>query len=293
MMKTVSQTSAVAAAVQKVNGSAESILSAAISADKARGKLAVQVRELMASPCAVVSATLSAVFAQLEAKVTSKGQTDAEAWARIANSIATNVRIQWNGLPEDARPQVCYIALDRGALTANVQILEKPSKSELKAALGHDQKAYNAANERLFGKPAAKPQPKADSTAPKVVAPSDTNAPAGGLLAAIMEQTAPLSTGELHELVKRLEAEINARTAAALEKAEKKGAGVSATAKVGSKSRGESQKVAKNQPSKPSKAAAAPTAPTVEVQPTAEPSKTRRSSRKPEAAPTFRQSDAA
>lgn len=242
-MTTISQKAALTASVEKVNGSAQSILSAAISLDKARGKLSEQVRALMASPAPVVSATLAQVFVSLTEKVTSKGQADAEAWARIANSIATNVRSQWNGLPEDARHQVCYIALDRGSLTANVQILDKPTKAELKNALGHDAKALNAAQARLFGKPAAKPA-KAESVTPKVVAPSDTHAPTGGTIAAIVEQTKGLSTGELHELVKRLEAEINARTAAKLEADEKKGRGVSANGKPNAKARGESQRVA-------------------------------------------------
>ena len=44
-MKTISQASAVASAVAKVNGSALAIVQAATQADKARGKLAEQVRD--------------------------------------------------------------------------------------------------------------------------------------------------------------------------------------------------------------------------------------------------------
>lgn len=240
---TISQAQAVQSAARLVAGSADSILQAAINADKARGKLAEQVRALFASPAPVVAATLAQAFETLEARLTTKKGTDCEAWGRIANSIATNVRIQWNGLPEDARPAVCYIALDRGAMAANVKILAKPSKAELKAALGHDTKAFNAARERLFGKP-KQTSKAADDTAPQVVTSNEKHAPRTDAIGTIMEQLAPLSMADLHELNKRISAEIDRRTAAALEKAEKKGAGPTAAAKVGAKSRGEAQKKA-------------------------------------------------
>lgn len=238
-MKTISQASAVAAAVAKVNGSAVAIVAAATQADKARGKLAEQVRCLFASPVAVISSTLSQVFASLADQLTKKEEIDAESWARIANSIGTHVRQIWAAMPEDARPAVCYIALDRGACTANVQILDKPTKSELKSALGHDTKAFNAASERLFAK---KPtiSGKDDGKGP-AVSVSDKGAPRVDAIGAVMEQLAGFSAADLHELNKRIAAEIDRRTAAALEKAEKKGRGASAVAKVGSKSRGETQ----------------------------------------------------
>lgn len=254
-MKTISQNAAMKSAVQKVNGSAAAILSAAISADKARGKLSDQVRALMACPAPVVASTLAAVFSQLESQL--KGKDVAEQWARIANSVATNVRTQWNALPETAKPAVCYIALDRGALKANVVILAEVKKQADLNPLVSDTKAYNAAKERFFGKgkPAAKPQ-----EGPKVVAPSDKQAQKAGALAAIMEQCAPLSIADLHELAKRITAEIDQRTAANLEKAEKKGRGASAGAKPNAKSRGVAQEKAKNSPGKAEASAKTPVA---------------------------------
>lgn len=240
MKKTISQASAVAAAVQKVNGSAGAIVQAATQADKARGKLADQVRALFASPVPVIGTTLAAVFEQLAEQLTKKEQIDAEAWGRIANSIATHVRQIWGAIAEESRPAVCYIALDRGACKANVVILEKPTKGEVKAALGHDQKALNAANARLFpAKPAAS-KPAKTGKGP-AVSVSDKNAPRVDSIGAIMEQLAAFSSADLHELNKRIAAEIDRRTAAALEKAEKKGRGNTAAGKPNAKSRGESQ----------------------------------------------------
>lgn len=239
-MKTISQSAAVKSAAQKVNGSAAAILSAAISADKARGKLSDQVRALMACPAPVVASTLCAVFAQLESQL--KGKDVAEQWARIANSVATNVRTQWNALPENSKPAVCYIALDRGALKANVVILAEVKKQADLLPLAGDTKAHNAAKERFFGK--KKPVGQAPSEGPKVVAPSDKHEPKGGTLAAIMEQCRPLSIADLHELAKRIAAEIDQRTAANLEKAEKKGRGASAKAKPKAGSTGVAQEKA-------------------------------------------------
>lgn len=263
-MKTVRQSATVASAVQKVNGSAAAILSAAISADKARGKLSDQVRALMASPADIVAATLSAVFDQLESQL--KGKDVAEQWARIANSVATNVRTQWNALPETAKPAVCYIALDRGALKANVVILAEVKKQADLLPLAGDTKAHNAAKEKFFGK--KKPAASAPAEGPKVVAPNDKHVPKGGTLAAIMEQCLPLSIAELHELAKRIAAEIDQRTAANLEKAEKKGRGASANAKPKAGSAGVAQQRAKNSPGKAEKPAStnyAPVTPTASV----------------------------
>lgn len=239
-MQTISQKKAVAAAVEKVTGSAGAIVQAATQADKARGKLADQVRALFASPVPVISTTLAAVFEQLADQLTKKEQIDAEAWGRIANSIATHVRQIWGALSEESRPQICYIALDRGACKANVVILEKPTKGEVKAALGHDKKAYNAAEQRLFPKKPAASKPAATGKGP-AVSVSDKNAPRVDAIGAIMEQLAAFSSADLHELNKRIAAEIDRRTAAALEKAEKKGRGNTAAGKPNAKSRGESQ----------------------------------------------------
>jgi len=239
-MHTISQKKAVAAAVEKVTGSAGAIVQAATQADKARGKLADQVRALFASPVPVIGTTLAAVFEQLAEQLTKKCQIDAEAWGRIANSIATHVRQIWAAIPEEGRPQICYIALDRGACKANVVILEKPTEGQVKAALGHDQKALNAANARLFpAKPAAS-KPAVTGKGP-AVSVSDKNSPRVDSIGAIMEQLAAFSQADLHELNKRIAAEIDRRTAAALEKAEKEGRGASAAGKPNAKSRGESQ----------------------------------------------------
>lgn len=242
-MKVISQAQAQAQAVSKVAGSAGAIVQAATQADKARGKLADQVRALFASPVPVIGTTLESVFVQLAEQLTKKEQIDAEAWGRIANSIATHVRQIWGALPEESRPAVCYIALDRGAFTAKVVILAKPTKSELKAAIGHDTKALNAANARLFPAKPAKPaasKPAENGKGP-AVSISDKTAPRVDAIGAIMEQLAAFSSADLHELNKRIAAEIDRRTAAALEKAEKKGRGASAAGKPNAKSRGESQ----------------------------------------------------
>lgn len=282
-MKTISQKAAIAQTVEKVNGSADAICAAALGAYKASlaaqksgAKLADQVRQLFTSPLAIVESTLQAVFVQLAEQV------KPDVWPTVANSVATNVRTIVKGLPDEARPQVCYIALDRGACTANVVVMAKPSKAELKARLGHDQKAYNAHQEKLFpAKPAALHTP---SEAPKLVGAPDKHEPKGGYLAAMLEQTRGLSVSDLKTLVAELEKEIASREEKRLQAEEAKGK-VSAAGKPNAKSRGESQRVAKNRPSKASSASAAPTAPTVEVQPTTAPSKARRSTRKPEAAP--------
>lgn len=285
MTKVISQTAAQSQAIEMVNGSALNIVSAAIGAHRAAGKLSVQVRALMSSPVPVVEATLSAVFVQLATKVKPK------AWATIANSIATHVRTTVKALPEDARPAVCYISLNRAECTASVVVMKSATEAQLKARLGHDQKAYNAQHQALFGKP----QPAALHTpneSPKLVTPSDKHAPTGGALGAIMEQTRGLATGDLMKLVERLQAEIAEREEKRLAAEQEKGK-VTAAGKPNAKARGESQRVAKNQPAKPSKASAAPTAATVEPKPTAEPSKAPRSTRKPEAKPTFKPTVAA
>lgn len=237
MTKTVSQSAAVKAISEKVNGSALNITSAAIGAHKAAGKLSTQVRALMQSPAPVVEATLSQAFAMLAERV------KPDVWPTIANSIATNVRIIVKGLPDESRPQVCYIALDRGACTANVVVMAKATVAQLEKRLGHDQKALNAAKEKLFGKPAAQPLHNPEQP-PQVAGSNDKHAPLGGVLGALMEQTKSLRTGDLMELVKRLQAEIEAREAARLAEEEAKGK-VTAKGKPNAKSRGESQRVAK------------------------------------------------
>lgn len=286
MKKVISQSSAIASAVQKVNGSAAAIVTAAVNADKARGKLAEQVRALFASPVPVITTTLQSVFTQLAEQLTKKEQIDAEAWARIANSIATQVRQVWNAIPESDRPQVCYIALNRGACTATIVIMEKPTKAELKAALQHDVKALNAAEQRLFPKKPSKP-----SKPSKPISVTDKNDPAADAIGAFMEQLAPLSTADLHELAKRIAAEIDRRTAANLEKAEKKGRGASASGKQNAKSQGESQRQVKGRAQPKQKASIAPIDPVTPAATVSEKSGAAPKGRT-EAAPTFKPTDA-
>lgn len=289
MSKVISQAQAQAAALEKVNGSALNIAQAAIRQFKAAGKLSVQIRSLMASPLPVVQATLEQAFALLADKV------KADDWGTVANSIATNVRIIVKGMAADVRPQVCYIALDRGACKAQVIILAKPNKTELKAALGHDKQALNKHMAALFpAKQAASAPKKDDSSAPRISGKADSQAPTGGVIAAIMAQLGPLSEGELQELAKRISAEIEARAAKRLEAEEKKGRGVSAAGKPNAKSSGESQQVAKHQPSKPSRASAAPTAPTTDtgIAASATPGAVLKKGRN-ESAPTFKQAASA
>lgn len=252
MMKTLSQTKIVASAVAAVTGSADAIIGAAIQANKAAGKLSVQVRAAFTAPVPVISATLSAVFVGLDSKLMPKGGHTDESralWATIANSVATNVRIQFNALPEDARPSLCYIALNRADCTATVHVLDKPTKQQLKNALGNDQKALNSHMARLF--PATTTpggQTKNPKTAPEKavsIGQPDKHAPAGGMVSGLLEAARPLSLADKHELVKQLTAMINAETAARLEKAEKAGRGPSAAGKPNAKSRGETQAKAK------------------------------------------------
>lgn len=245
MSKVISQAQATQAAAAKVNGSADSILKAAVGLFTAGNGLAAQVRALFASPAPVVEATLTAVFEQLEGRLPKMKDADKPAaWASIANSVATNVRIQWNKLEESARPGVCYIALDRGALTAKVIVLQSPTKKEVGQALALDPKAKNAAIARLFpSKPAAASKPADEPTVS--IGQPDKHAPRADAIGVIMEQLVPFSSADLHELSKRIAAEIDRRTAAALEKAEAKGRGPSAAGKPNSKSRGESQAKAK------------------------------------------------
>ena len=145
-------------------------------------------------------------------------------------------------------------------------ILAEVKKQADLLPLAGDTKAHNAAKERFFGK--KKSAASAPAEAPKVVAPSDKHAPKGGTLAAIMEQCAPLSIADLHELAKRIAAEIDQRTAANLEKAEKKGRGTSANAKPKAGSACVAQKRAKNEPGKtekPNSTNHAPVTPTASV----------------------------
>lgn len=278
---TLSQSAIKSATVKAVQGSADAICDAAIGADKAAGKLAVQVKAAFAAPTPVLRATLSAVFVQLASRLEPrKGWDDASLaqWARIANSIATYVRQVWNACPEESRPALCYIALDRANCTANVQVLEKPTKSELKAALGADTKALNAAMARIHPAKAAKTAKEESAPAPLVGQP-DVNAPRVDSVGAILEMTHGLSLADLDRLASELAKAVEARKAAELAKAEKAGAGPSAA--------GRSKRVAKVA-AKPAKAGAAPSAPTVETESTQPPVKAPRSKRQPEAAPTVR-----
>lgn len=252
MKKVISQSAAVAASVAVVAGSADGIIAAAIGAHKANGKLSDHIRTAFAAPVPVLSATLSAVFIGLDKKLTPKAGHNDESravWATIANSVATHVRNLWNKLPEGERPALCYIALNRADCTANVQVLAKPTKQELKNVLGHDQKALNAAMARIHsatttpGGQTINPKPAPAPAA--VIGAVDSHAPKGGVLAGLIVQLGTLSLAEKHELAKQLESMINAETAARLEASEKKGRGPSANAKPNAKSRGETQAKAK------------------------------------------------
>lgn len=241
----VSQAQAVAQATKVVQGSADGIVTAAIGADKAKGKLSDHIRALFASPLPVVAATLQQSFVTLADKLTSKKGTDSEAWARIANSIATNVRTIVAGLADEVKPDVCYIALDRANHTANVQVIGKASLQDLKNALGHDQQAFNKAKERLFGNRSnEKPNKNTAPAKAVVVGQPDKHQPKASAVSLLMEQARTLTSAELHELTKLLTAELDARTAAGIEKAEKAAKGPTAKGKSTAKTRGEAQKVA-------------------------------------------------
>lgn len=245
MTKVISQSKAIAQATAITNAQADGIVTAAIGADKAKGKLSDHIRALFASPLPVVAATLSQSFVTLADKLTKKGTTDSEAWARIANSIATNVRTIVAGLADEVRPELCYIALDRANHTANVQVLGKASLQDLKNTIGHDLQAFNKAKERLFGNRSnEKPNPKQAPAAKVVVGQPDKGQPQADAVAALLEQCRGLSIADLDRLQKAIAAEIDAKTAANLEKAEKAGKGATAKGKTNAKSRGESQKVA-------------------------------------------------
>lgn len=245
-MTTISQTAAITKATAIVQGSADGIVTAAIGADKAKGKLSDHIRSLMSSPTQIVAATLQQSFVTLADKLTKKGTTDSEAWARIANSIATNVRTIVAGMADDVRPDLCYIALDRANHTANVQVIQKASLQDLKNAIGHDLQAFNKAKTKLFGNTSnTKPSKNQAPEKAVMVGQPDKHQPKASQVAILMEQAKSMTSAELHELAKQIAAELDARTAAGLEKAEKAAKKVTATGKPSAKARGESQAVAK------------------------------------------------
>lgn len=268
----VSQAAALSTATATTSSHATAITTAAIATHKAGAKLSTVIRAAFEQPAPLVSATLSEVFVQLDSKVNKGKPTDATRadWATIANSVATHVRNIWNKLPEDARPALCYIALDRADCAATVHVMQAPSKQDLKNALASDTKALNAALARIHGNTpsgkdrtdnAGKPLPAMPAAKGGKVGAPDPSAPASLLsgireqirhlssaerAALILELSATLSQSERHDSVKGIEQQMAADTAAALSAAETKGRGKTATAKVGAKSRGESQRVAKD-----------------------------------------------
>ena len=268
----VSQAAALSTATATTTSHATAIATAAIATHKAGAKLSTVIRAAFEQPAPLVSATLSEVFVQLDSKVNKGKPTDATRadWAAIANSVATHVRNIWNKLPEDARPALCYIALDRADCAATVHVMQAPSKQDLKNALASDTKALNAALARIHGNTpsgkdrtdnAGKPLPAMPAAKGGKVGAPDPSAPASMLsgireqirhlssaerAALILELSATLSQAERHEAAKGIEQQMAADTAAALVAAETKGRGKTATAKVGAKSRGESQRVAKD-----------------------------------------------
>ncbi len=266
----VSQAAAMSTATTQTTAHAVAIADAAIGIHKAGAKLSKVIQAAFALPAPLVSATLSEVFAQLDTKVNKGKPTDATRadWATIANSVATHVRNIWNKLSEDARPALCYIALNRADCNATVHVMQAPTKQDLKNALANDTKALNAALARIHGNtPNGKdrtdnqglPLPAMPAAKGGKVGAPDPHAPASMLagvreqirhlssaerLALILELSADMSQGERHEAAKGIEAQMAADTAAKIESQSKAARKTSANAKVGAKSRGEAQRVA-------------------------------------------------
>lgn len=240
-----------ATVVKTAIGSAQAIAQAAIGTYKANGKLGDLIRAAFTSPAPVVAGIMAAVFIELANTINKKGATDAsiEQWATVANTVATQVRNIWNKLDSESRPALCYIALDRANCTANVQILQAPTKQEIKNALKNDIKATNAALARIH--PATTTPggtAKSANKAPEaggVVGQTDKNQPKVGTVQTVLETCHGLSIAELDQLAKAIAGLINQRTAAALEKAEKSGKGQSAKGKGNAKTGPQAQAKAK------------------------------------------------
>lgn len=268
----VSQAAALSTATATTSSHATAITTAAIATHKAGAKLSTVIRAAFEQPAPLVSATLSEVFAQLDTKVNKGKPTDASRadWATIANSVATHVRNIWNKLPEDARPALCYIALDRADCAATVHVMQAPSKQDLKNALASDTKALNAALARIHGNTpsgkdrtdnAGKPLPAMPAAKGGKVGAPDPHAPASMLagireqvrhlsraerLALILELTSTMAQADKHEAVTGIQAQIDTETDLKISSQSKAARKTSANAKVGAKSRGESQRVAKD-----------------------------------------------
>lgn len=266
----VSQAAALSTATNQTTAHAVAIADAAIGIHKAGAKLSKVIQAAFALPAPLVSATLSEVFAQLDSKVNKGKPTDASRadWATIANSVATHVRNLWNKLPEDTRPALCYIALNRADCNATVHVMQAPSKQELKNALANDTKALNAALARIHGNtpngkdrtdnagnalpamPAAKggkvgaPDPHAPASMLAGVREQIRHLSSAERLALILELSASMSQAERHEVVKGVEAQMSADTVAKMGAQSKAARKTTANAKVGAKSRGEAQRVA-------------------------------------------------
>lgn len=309
-IKTVSASAVVESCEVIAKEQAAIICAALVSADKAKarsdkaaGNLTASIKQAMAQPAQAVARTFSELFLQLRdvalsnCKVAVLENVSAEKvadvsneWRRLSNSAAVVMRRVNNGKAGDAPAfGLFYIGLNKADMTANVQIIKAPTEQEVRAALHNDQKALNAALDQF--KPVEVTSKKAGTVADsgKHVGISDKNAPTGGAAAAILEQVQLWKAGELEALAAQL-----LNLAAAQRKATEKAAPVknAAAAKPSAKSRGETQKRAKNEPGKVSGAKPAPTAPTAEPVPVegkTAPVKVTAKGRK-EAAPTFKPS---
>jgi len=271
-------------------------------AEKAAGTLTASIKQTMAQPAQAVGRTFSELFLQLRAVAMAnckvavlenvspeKDAAVADEWRRLSNSAAVVMRRVNNGKAGEAPAfGLFYIGLNKADMSANVQIIKAPTEKEVRAALHSDQKALNAALEQFKPVEKAKKAPAAGGAdSGKHVGIADKNAPAGGAAAAIIEQVQTWRAGELEALAAQL-----LNMAAELRKAAEKPAADKkpAAAKPGAKSRGETQKRAKNEPGKVSGAKPVPTAPSAEPVPVegkTEPVKVTAKGRK-EAAPTFK-----
>lgn len=256
--------------------------------DKAAGNLTASIKQAMAQPAQAVSRTFSELFLQLRdvamsnCKVAVLENVSAERvadvsneWRRLSNSAAVVMRRVNNGKAGEAPAfGLFYIGLNKADMTANVQIIKAPTESEVRAALHNDQKAMNAALEQFKPVEVAskKAGTSADADSGKHVGTSDKHAPTGGAAAAILEQVQLWKAGELEALAAQL-----LNMAAAQRKATEKKAPAKnpAAAKPSAKSRGETQKRAKqtadakNGNATATEAEAGQLGKTVEVQPVA------------------------
>ena len=236
-MNTTTTTTTTTTATQ-VTSVVAAIVSAAFSADKARGKLAATLKPLFSLSASALACELSDVFTVIGEKA-----KDEEQFSRVANSVAVYCR-QLNAALPTPLP-LFYIGLNRAEKSATVKVSEQISAQIIKRELADDLRAQNKA---LAALQTTKAQPAAGAAGAAVPAPkvggSDKHAP-GTALQAVLEQINGWREGELADLQRAIGELIASKAQARLAKAEKAGK-VTAKAKPKASTGAEAQKRAKS-----------------------------------------------